>query len=749
MNTLHYETRILSESEKNSEDYLVNAIDLAIAELVIEKDHLRKAYNYYNGMRDQDQFRYLEENFNIGVATSVEFIPLVRKHIDALIGEHLQNKLKPKVTCKDTATISKIADLKNQAVNSAEMNALRNQLHTNIAYVFQHEQDKVAEKVPVDETSDFALEQLKLNTARSFVSEFEIAAQNILGHICQSKSVDLYHKSKLLFLDILVAGQCFYKVHTLHPGETPEIEVLNPFNVFFDRNPNSPYVKTSPRVVHRRWMYRDQILARYGEFLTPDDLKELGSIQPAYLNNDFFYIRADQGAMVSNMYSNFASTLPYLDGRNYSYNLLPVYEVEWLSANKTKIDGKTVWRTDRYSGVRIAQNIYLDMGKVDDVVRSVESPLSCFNSINGVFYSDRNGQPYSLMLATAGLQDKYDILHFHRDNLIANSGVKGDWVDVSNLPAFLGNSPSERLLKFKAYKKQGLAVTNTAQEGRGANHNTIYAGFDDSVPGEAIQAIQLAITQTEDICSSITGVFRERLGAIEQRDAVSNVAVGMKQSAIITKQYFQVMDNITTELLNDMLNACKYSYKDGMVGSIVLGDGMQKVFTIDPDNLAYTDHDVSIDDSGDIVRDMEKIDQLTLELIKSGQADIDVIIEAIGTESLTELKQQVIQAFQKKKQENGQMQQMQQQVMQLQDQLKQATQQAQQLQSENQNLKGKAIDLESKAIDNDFTVRMTANNNTKVYNEGRLNIDKVRIDLEKVQVLNEGDKNKRIEHDQA
>lgn len=748
MDGLYYDNKFFTEKEKDTEDYLVNVMDLAIAELVIEKDHLRKAYNYYQGERDSDQFRYLEENFNIGNPSSVEFIPLIRRHVDALVGEHLQNKLKPKITCKDTPTINQIAIQKQNAVNDSEITALKNQLHSHINYVFQHSDDRNSQQPPLDKTSDSAIEELKNLTEKNFLSTYEIAAQQVLTHLTQSKRVDLFHKLKLLFLDILIAGQCFYKSEVIHKGETPRIEVLNPFDVFFDKNPNSPYVKTSPRVVHRRWMYRDQILAKYGQFLTTADMDELQTIQPAYMNNDFFYIRADNGALVSNGSSALSTTLPYLDGRGYSYTLVPVYEVEWLSANKTKDqDGKTIYRTDRYSGVRIGQNIYVDMGKVDDVTRSVENPYECFNSINGIFYSDRNGKPYSLVLATANLQDKYDILHFHRDNLIANSGVKGDWVDYSNLPTFLGATPAERLLKFKAYKKQGLALINTAQEGRGANHNTVFAGFDDTVSGQSIQAIQLAIQQTEDICSAITGVFRERLGAIEQHDAVTNVDVGIKQSAIITKQYYQVMDNITTELLLDALNDCKESYKDGMVGSIILSDGMQKVFTIDPQHFSFTDYDVTIADSGDVIRDMQKIDQLTLELIKSGQADIDLIFETIGTESLTEMKQQVLTAFAKKKQESGEMQQLQQQLQQMQEQLKQAQQQGQQLSSENNTLKSKAGELENKAIDYDYDVRKEANRNTKSSNDAKNDLERARVELEKLQLFDDNPRNDKVRND--
>jgi hypothetical protein len=50
----------------------------------------------------------LEENFGIGQPTSVEFIPLIKKHIDALVGEYLGTPIIPKVSCKDSETITNI-----------------------------------------------------------------------------------------------------------------------------------------------------------------------------------------------------------------------------------------------------------------------------------------------------------------------------------------------------------------------------------------------------------------------------------------------------------------------------------------------------------------------------------------------------------------------------------------------------------------------------------------------------------------
>ena len=95
-------------SKDRSNDYIIDKVDKAISELVKPKWKLQKAYNYYNAKRDPEQFRYLEENFGIGNPTSMEFTPLIKKHVDYLVGEYLDIPILPKVSCKDKNTISQI-----------------------------------------------------------------------------------------------------------------------------------------------------------------------------------------------------------------------------------------------------------------------------------------------------------------------------------------------------------------------------------------------------------------------------------------------------------------------------------------------------------------------------------------------------------------------------------------------------------------------------------------------------------------
>ena len=62
-----------------TKDLLVRKTNLAIAELVYDKEKLQKAYNYYNCKRDKEQFKYLEENYGIGQPTAVRICTFNKK----------------------------------------------------------------------------------------------------------------------------------------------------------------------------------------------------------------------------------------------------------------------------------------------------------------------------------------------------------------------------------------------------------------------------------------------------------------------------------------------------------------------------------------------------------------------------------------------------------------------------------------------------------------------------------------------
>lgn len=377
-----------------SKEELINKTDQTISELVYNKYELQKAYNYYNGKRDPEQFRYLEENFGLGSPTAVEFTPLLKKHVDALVGEYLGTPILPKVSCKDSDTISNITREKQLQITQGIVKFLKDHLNNSILQFIDG-------KDITDKSVKTQLDKVIQDIDQSFISQYEIAAQNIIQYILQSRETDLMTKLRQLLTDLLITGYTFFRVKQSFNKTNIEIEVLNPLNTFIDRNPESPYVRNSYRAVVRYWMTKSQILAKYGKEISKDDLKEL---KDQWYSDDssaiYKRVYGDSYHIVSHEESSQNPLPGYPDTEYSSYRdqLIPVYDVEWIETDKNFV-------MQRYNTIRIGQDIYILRGKDENVIRSVSDPSFCGLTVNGVYFLNRNQQPYSLILKCAHLQD--------------------------------------------------------------------------------------------------------------------------------------------------------------------------------------------------------------------------------------------------------------------------------------------------------------------------------------------------------
>lgn len=378
-----------------TKDELIDKTDKAIQELVCAKYDLQKAYNYYNGVRDADQFRYLEEIYGANTPTSMHFTPLIKKHIDALIGEYLGTPIIPKIFCKDRETISNI-DREKQLKIALE---LQSYLKTNL-------KNSILNLINGKPTNDSLVEQqLKSiidNINTNFISEYEVAAQNVVEYIMQSRDTDMITILRDLLLDLLITGYAFYKVVPTVGNNNIKIEALSPLNTFIDRNFESPYIKNSYRVVVRHWLSKTQILNKYGKDMTAEERQNLEEKWSSVYSNAMYYVRlgTSKGIPVTRGLQAGVEVTPGYPELNTSAQseLIPVYEVEWLETDKDFV-------MQRYETVRIGEEIYILKGKNDKVMRSKSNPNHCTLSVNGIYFLNRGSKPYSMVLACAHLQD--------------------------------------------------------------------------------------------------------------------------------------------------------------------------------------------------------------------------------------------------------------------------------------------------------------------------------------------------------
>ena len=726
-----------------NKDKEIEKINQCIAELVYNKTALRKAYNYYHGVRDAEQFKYLEQNFGIGVPTSVTFTPLMKKHIDVLVGEYLELEPDMQVTCKDDETVSKIQRDKQLKIDSEIYNFLNRYLRNAIIDILMNSKEPVN-----DPYIEKELQRIQLDVENSFESDFEIAAQNIIEYIKHNREIDLRNKLREMLTDLLIGGICYYRVKPSNKKDNMVLDILNPLDTFVERNPNSFFLNKSRRAVIRRWLTRDEILEEFGEELTDAAIKQLDDYFTG-VNRDsldgHIIINSEMERFLEDGSKEKGPTPGILaglevhplypdndDGWNYSISnrVVPIYECQWLEFDKKKN------RSVLHEGIKLGWDIYITRGEPDYYIRSKSDDRSCKLNLNGMFFNDKNGQPFSLIQSTMPLQDKYDLLLYYRDNLIATSGTIGDWVDAASLPEFLGVEMPERIQKWIAYKKNGVAWYDSSQEGAQLI-NTTFNGYDDSIKAQAVQAIQMAIDSIEQQASSISGVFAQKLGQIQEREAASNVKVGIHQSTLLTKQYFHAMDLMQREVCYDLLNLAKYVFKNGFTGTIILGDRLVKTFTALPEHFTMTDYDIHIADSSEAYVKLQTAQQLNVEFIKGGLVDAGMAFDILDSKNLSELKQRLNKAIREKKAENNMLQQLQQQVQQYESNLKQDQKTISDLQNEIKRLQSQVeasndakIQLEQKRVE----IEEKEASDKKEYNDRLIEVKEKQVDAEIMQM---------------
>jgi len=387
-----------------NKDKEIEKINQCINDLIYDKVQLKKAYNYYHCIRDAEQFKHLEDNYGIGTPTSVTFTPLIKKHIDVLVGEYLELDPDLQISCKDEKTVSDIMRDKQLKIHAAVFERFKQKLQNAIIQVLLENKEVVN-----DPFFDQEIARLKKEVSDNYVSEYEIAAQNILNYIKNSRDIDLKNKMRELLTDLLIAGVCYYRVRPSGGKNNLRLEILNPLDTFIERNHNDFYLNRSPRAFTRRWLTIDQILNEYDEELTSEARNILiNNTHPSNRDNRHIYVRAAAGDGFNKIPRGQSPGLlgglevcpirevvdPYY---NYNANLLPVYECEWIEYEKDKLV--------RHEGIKIGEEVYIVRGESENVVRSVSNPKDCTLSINGIFFADKNGAPFSLIVNTMDLQD--------------------------------------------------------------------------------------------------------------------------------------------------------------------------------------------------------------------------------------------------------------------------------------------------------------------------------------------------------
>jgi len=741
---IYYEDLYITESQKAELDYLKGNIDHWVSSLVQSKAHIKTYRDYYNGVRDNKDFEYLTENYGIGTPSSLKFTNIIKPRVDSIVAQLESDSYTYTVTAVDDKTI----DLIQEEKKVKKLNAIKAELDK-----FSTEMDRVIKEgdkpIPYSELKS-SIKKVSDKYKNNFISDFELAAQRVCSYFESSNAMELRRKLATLVHDLTVTGECYYRVYYDRLGSDPIFEVIKPENFFHNKNTNTPFLEGTDAVVHREYMTHKQVAEKYGKFMTKDQMREL--FGGRYMTRT---ARSLNSGLDLNLY--YGEEDPMLGQKffNSAYTV-EVMHVEWLATNEVEIDeeeaarlnqihdgvnykvGDKVRRMDRYEGTRIGGTVYLNAGKTEHVPRSKNDPYSCGFSYGGLLNNDRGGKPFSIVGALKDLQDVYDLTIFYRDNIIANSGVKGTAINLASVPKALGDDFMSRLLTHMHMIKNGVLLYDPTEPG--AQFSTQQGSFDNSPDGNGLQAIQFILSQIEHQADVIAGTNPQMLGSIEEREAVQNVKQGIKQSLMINHSLFEMFRANQNRIMSDLVRMAQITYRDGKKIAYIAGSSSH-TFEILPDKFSFTDYAISINyASKDAVR-VEQIRSVAKELVSAGALDPDVITRVVLSDSVVEITDIVNKGWAAKKEENDiigrsqqQIKQYEEQLKELQSQLNNVTQQLEAAKTANsqtklQEIKAKEEDSERKAELEREKLKIM-----KEYNDAQIELKKETVQLEREQL---------------
>lgn len=637
---------LVTEKGKLEPTYLMAKTDDIINRLVLEHSEERREMlqmrSLRAGERDPKQYAYLNSNYGIGNPIDVKFTPIVKNRIDALIGLLSTTDFDWKISIGDKESIN-ASDLMKSA-------AVLEKIYAQFKPVQSSEQ--------VSPTIDYIYRKATQEVAKSWKSIFQQNADNFLRYYRDDVDIDMKSLRKDLMEDLATLGRCAYKVVCNEYGTIPYPEALLPENLYVEYRRDQKVYKNASQAVYMRYLTIEEILTKYGNMLTEDQKKDLLSVEYAK-----HFLTHEQLMDLSSWQRRTDSHID--DQRIYaSRRYLRVYETEWIANNSVKIskeelmrkypfmtsktpfvEGK-IWRQDRYQSVRIGTDIYVNMGKSEFVKRSKKDPLRASLSINGASFEIRNGKPYSLVGKTKDVQDMVDILYYHRDNLIANSGVNGSRMDVATIPKFLDeNNPMNRVMKAMAYKKQGVELYNSAQDEGNVGNRGVSADFRAGADGQLLGQINSAIEMADQEASRITGVTPQMMGLIEQRDAVTNVKVGINQASLVMKNIFDQHDTIVKHMLTDLIHSSQVSMEDEeeFHGTFLAERGYE-TFKVFPDSFSFTDYNIHIVSASNEFHKLNNMKEDARALANTGAIDPGILLKVGSADSTSEILRLVEQS---------------------------------------------------------------------------------------------------------
>ena len=639
----------------------------------------------YNGKIDMRDLKLilnpgeLEQHL---VPDSIQHYPIITPRVNVLIGEEKNRKFDWSVSITNPDTISKIKSDKKKMV--------QNKLNEYISsQVPQEELEKEMEAYI--NYINFDYQDLKEKRANLFMRH----------HI---QELDMKIKFQQGFKDALIMGEEIYMIDLVNGMVT--FDKLNPLKVYTLRSGSSNMIEDADVIVIDDYWSPGKIQDHFYEDLKDKDIDLLednsgssngrDSDGERYATDDAFGYDMLQRESInsflesSGVWNGGQGKGSYTD----TYGNTRVLRVFWKSKKKIlkvtyfddlgkqqvkfRTEGYVVdknrgetseefWINEWWKGAKIGKDIYLQIKPREIQYNKINQPS--FNScgIVGQVYNTNEQVSVSMVDRAKPFQYLYDISWYRVNEALSKYLGSIVELDLAKIPEGWNVT---KWLYFA--RKSGIAVVDSFKEGNRGMAKGKLAGAVGNTTGKVleqrvgdfiqthIQMMDFAKAQMDEI----TGVSRQRLGQMENRETVGGIERAVSQSNHITEELFTMHDYCKKRCFKILLETIKLAAKGNETKFSYIADDMtRQIAEIDGDEFAEEEYGLQVSNEDSINQMQQKLDGMVQMGLQNQMITFSTAMKIYNSPSVREVQRMieksendVKESQQKQSEENRKMQ---------------------------------------------------------------------------------------------
>ena len=714
-------------ASKKTEDWKQQNVDYIIGHSASSRngnsrsreEEMQTYYDLYNSIYNEKDLKYVTNPFkqDDGFPATAQDYNIIKPKIDLLLGEETKRPFNFRVVRTSDIATSNLQDKAKQLLIDYVQASIMSKLGPE-------EQARYQEALQSGEI--MTPEQIQKYLTKDYKDIAEIAAQHSLNYLKQKLNVT--HEFFKGWKDALIAGEEIYYVGVIN-GE-PYVERVNPLSFSYEQSADLEFIHEASWCCRKMNMSATEIYDRFYDKMSEKQLNELLDMMDdgtrGGLNPQVRKTSLDYPHIKTRTINGFSSN-PFQNADNIN-----VWHCCWKSFKKIgfvtiinpetgaeeefevdesyKVTGREVnvewtWIIEVWEGYRVGEDLYVGIQPVEYQHISADNPNSQKLPYTGVVYNNTNSSPRSLVSMMKPLQYMYIVIWYRLELAMARDKGKVVTMDITQIPKSMNIDVAKWMHYLGAL---GVNFVNPYEEGwdipgreggKPSQFNQITA-LDLTMANTIDQYINL-MDKIESMVSEITGVTKQREGAISSNELVGNVERSVVQSAHITEPLFWVHNQVKKEVLSMLLNTAKFAWKDSDKRCVhyVLDDATRAFLTLS-DDFFYEDMDIFLDDSTKNQQQLEALKQLMQPAMQNGASLLD-IAEIITMDNINMIKNRLEDIEQKRMEQQQALEEQQaqreQQMIQMQNEVKE----------EELMIKEAEMDLEKYKIDADNATKIT------------------------------------------